>query len=244
MVVRVVDGDTVDVLLEDSRRERLRLIGMDTPELYDPRKPVQCFAREASARAHELLDGQRVSIEGDPSQDTRDRYGRLLAYLWLDDATLFNLRMIAEGYAHEYTYHLPYRYQAEFKEAERQAREQQRGLWSPGTCDGDTTQPAASTAPQATSSDGADVGEGSSPDEPTPSTAGPSPQQYSTENPAPGVARGDPSWPCAPGQIKGNRNSGIYHVPSGDFYARTYANVICFDTEGQAQAAGFRRSLR
>ena len=137
-VVRVVDGDTVDVLLDEGPRERLRLIGMDTPELYDSRTPVQCFARESSARARELLDGQRVAIEGDPSQDTRDRYGRLLAYVWLEDGKMFNLAMIAEGYAHEYTYRFRYIYQSQFKEAERQARENQLGLWSPDTCNGDT----------------------------------------------------------------------------------------------------------
>jgi micrococcal nuclease len=78
-VVRVVDGDTVDVRFDGGKLERLRLIGMDTPELVDPRKPVQCFAREASQHAHELLDDQGVSIETDASQGSRDIYGRYLA---------------------------------------------------------------------------------------------------------------------------------------------------------------------
>ena len=67
-VVRVVDGDTVDVQMQDAGVERIRLIGIDTPEVVDPRKPVQCFGREASAHAHELLDGQSVALELDPSQ--------------------------------------------------------------------------------------------------------------------------------------------------------------------------------
>src|SRR6476660_7558603 len=108
IVVRVVDGDTVDVQMADGHTERLRLIGIDTPETVDPRKPVQCFGREASAHAHELLDGQAVTIDGDPTQDTRDRYGRLLAYLWRADGLFFNQRMISDGFAHEYTYRLPY----------------------------------------------------------------------------------------------------------------------------------------
>lgn len=141
-VARVVDGDTVDVQFADGRAERLRLIGMNTPETVDPRKPVQCFAREASAHAHELLDGQAVTLDGDPSQDIRDRYGRTLAYVWLPDGSLFNRRMIAEGFAHEYTYRVPYLYQADFKAAERSAREQQLGLWSQVTCNGNTTQAA------------------------------------------------------------------------------------------------------
>src|SRR5215467_7166224 len=77
-VLRVVDGDTVDVQLDDGPTQRLRLIGIDTPEVVDPRKPVQCFGREASAHAHELLDGQSVSIETDLSQGYRDVYGRYL----------------------------------------------------------------------------------------------------------------------------------------------------------------------
>jgi micrococcal nuclease len=137
-VVRVVDGDTVEV----SKGETLRLIGMDTPETVDPREPVQCFGREASARAHELLDGTSVYLEYDATQGVLDRYGRTLAYVWLADGRLFNRLMIAGGYAHEYTYDVPYRYQAEFQAAERSAREHDRGLWAPDTCAGDTTTPA------------------------------------------------------------------------------------------------------
>src|SRR5262245_22240148 len=75
-VLKVVDGDTVDVQFSaDGHTERLRLIGTDAPELVDPQKPVQCFAREALDRAHQLLDGQSVTLDGDPSQDARDRFG-------------------------------------------------------------------------------------------------------------------------------------------------------------------------
>jgi micrococcal nuclease len=141
-VVDVVDGDTVKVRLANSQVETVRLIGIDTPEVVDPRTPVQCFGREASARAKELLSGQRVRVEQDPTQDTRDRYGRLLAYIWLEDGTLVNKQMIADGYAVEYTYDRPYQYQADFKAAQQQARDAQRGLWAPDTCNGDITQPA------------------------------------------------------------------------------------------------------
>lgn len=143
-VVRVIDGDTVDVRL-DGQVVRLRLIGIDTPEVVDPRRPIECFGREASAKAHALLDGQRVALEADASQGERDRYGRLLRYIWLSDGRLFNEEMVAQGYAFEYTYALPYKYQAEFKQAERDAREAQRGLWSPETCGGEQ-RPAAELA--------------------------------------------------------------------------------------------------
>jgi endonuclease YncB( thermonuclease family) len=143
-VVRVVDGDTVDVQFDDLATERLRLIGIDTPEVVDPRKPVQCFGREASAHAHELLDGQVVSVELDPGQGERDVYGRLLAYVWLADGRNFGEVMIADGFAHEYTYDQPYLYVDAFKAAQEGAMANQTGLWSATTCAGDTARPADS----------------------------------------------------------------------------------------------------
>jgi hypothetical protein len=112
---------------------------------------VQCFGREASQHAHELLDGQSVSIETAPSQGYRDIYGRYLAYIWLPDGRNCGEVMIGDGYAHEYTYRYPYVYQHEFKAAQADAMANQLGLWSPTTCAGDTTQPAGNVAvaPQA-----------------------------------------------------------------------------------------------
>ena len=134
-VRRVVDGDTIDVLIA-GRTVRVRLIGIDTPEAADPRQPVECFGREASAKAHEVLAGQIVRLEPDPSQGDQDRYGRLLRYVWLPDGRLVNLELIRQGYAFEYTYDRPYKYQALFQAAEREAHAQQRGLWAPATCNG------------------------------------------------------------------------------------------------------------
>jgi micrococcal nuclease len=108
---------------------------------------VQCFGREASARAHALLDGTSVWLEYDATQGRLDRYGRTLAYVWMADGRLFEQVMITDGYAHEYTYALPYRYQGEFMAAERDARVARRGLWSSATCNGDTTTPASTSAP-------------------------------------------------------------------------------------------------
>jgi micrococcal nuclease len=134
-VVRVVDGDTFSVDL-DGKITTIRLIGIDTPEVVDPRKPVQCFGREASDKAKEMLTGASVRLELDATQGKLDKYGRLLAYTFLLDGTNFNEHMIREGYAHEYTYNLPYRYQAQFKAAEADARDNGRGLWAPGVCEG------------------------------------------------------------------------------------------------------------
>lgn len=132
-VLHVVDGDTLDIDM-DGTKTRLRLIGINTPETVDPRRPVECFGKEASAKAKELLEGKMVSIEYDPSQDKYDKYGRLLVYVYLPDGSFFNERMIREGYAHEYTYRFPYKYQREFKQAENEARAAHRGLWREGVC--------------------------------------------------------------------------------------------------------------
>ena len=132
-VINVVDGDTIHVDA-NGQRLKIRMIGLDTPETVDPREPVRCFGGEASAQAKTILGGQSVYLETDPSQDTVDRYGRTLAYVWTASGRLFNLDMISDGYAFEYTYDLPYHYQQDFKAAENDARTQERGLWSPNAC--------------------------------------------------------------------------------------------------------------
>ncbi len=141
-VLRVVDGDTLDVLV-DGRSETLRLIGIDTPETKRPDTPVQCFGPEASRKAHELLDGWKVRIKADPTQDRRDKYGRLLAYVWRADGLFYNEWMVRHGFAHEYTYDKPYEYQRQFKQAEEYAYTHRLGFWSPQTCNGDTHKPEA-----------------------------------------------------------------------------------------------------
>ena len=144
-VVKVVDGDTIDVVIDD-KTERLRLIGINTPETADPRKPVECFGREASNRAKELLDGKKVSLESDPLQGERDKYGRLLRYVFLENGSNFNLKMIEDGYAYEYTYDGSYKYQQEFKLAQKKAEENKTGLWGEGC----QSHPIVTTPEQAT----------------------------------------------------------------------------------------------
>jgi micrococcal nuclease len=134
-VIKVTDGDTIHVRI-DGKNITIRMIGIDTPETVDPRKPVQCFGKEASNHAHQLLDGTTVYLEQDASQGDYDKYNRLLRYIWLADGRMFNQVMIAEGYAFEYTYNVPYKYQSQFKDAQRNAQNQQIGLWSPTTCNG------------------------------------------------------------------------------------------------------------
>lgn len=132
-VVRVIDGDTIEVSL-NSKKETVRLIGIDAPELADPRSTIECFAKEASDKAKEILTGKTITLESDPTQGVRDKYGRLLCYVFIDNLN-FNKLMISEGYAHEYTYqNNPYKYMLEFKNAERIAKEENKGLWNDSFC--------------------------------------------------------------------------------------------------------------
>jgi micrococcal nuclease len=129
-VIRVVDGDTIVVAL-NQKPETIRFIGMNTPETVAPNRPVQCYGPEASARTKELLTHKIVRLEKDPSQDDRDKYDRLLRYVFLDEENI-NLLLIQEGYAKEYTYKIPYQYQKEFREEQKNAKKNKVGLW--GTC--------------------------------------------------------------------------------------------------------------
>ena len=132
-VTKEIDGDTFMIKIS-GKEMAVRLIGMDTPETVDPRKPVQCFGREASAKAKELIEGKDVILDSDPTQGDKDKYGRLLRYVHLEDGTFFNQKLIEEGYAFEYTYDIPYKYQTEFKEAQKQAEVNKKGLWADGAC--------------------------------------------------------------------------------------------------------------
>ncbi len=135
----VVDGDTLQVLV-DQAVITVRLIGIDTPETKKPDTPVQCYGPEASARTKQLADGHQVWLEDDPSQGHLDKYGRTLAYVWIDQV-LLNQTLVAEGFAHEYTYDKPYAYQGRFRGVETAAKAAQIGFWSASTCNGDTTRP-------------------------------------------------------------------------------------------------------
>ncbi|MDO8604569.1 MAG: thermonuclease family protein [bacterium] len=132
-VTRIIDGDTVVIMIEGIP-EKVRLIGVDTPETVDPRKTVQCFGKEASAFTRSLLENKNVELKAGPTQGDRDKYGRLLRYVYLLDGTLVNKEIIARGYGHEYTYRLPYQHQTDFRNAERSARESQKGLWANNAC--------------------------------------------------------------------------------------------------------------
>ncbi len=127
LVTRFDDGDTIEVNMNGSQ-EKIRFIGVDTPETHDPRKAVQCFGQAAAAFTKQLIGNQAVRLESDPLSSNRDRYNRLLRYVYLPTGKLANLEIIAQGYGFAYT-GFPFTKSDEFTTAQTAAREGQRGLW-------------------------------------------------------------------------------------------------------------------
>jgi len=124
---RVIDGDTIVVEI-GGQEEKVRLIGVDTPETVHPRKPVEYFGKEASDFTRKMVEGKAVKLEYD--WQTRDKYGRLLAYVYIiGDGTFLNAEIIKQGYGFAYTRY-PFKYLEDFRQYEREARENNRGLWS------------------------------------------------------------------------------------------------------------------
>ncbi len=227
-VVRVVDGDTLDVRI-DGRTERVRLIGVDTPEVYGQ---AEAYGAEASAFTKRRLDGREVRLELDVEE--RDKYGRLLAYVWVGDE-LFNATLLREGYAQLMTVPPNVKYVDQFVALQREAREAGRGLWGLA----DESAAGAGAGGGSAAGDSGTAGGGS--------TTGGGAAGGGTA--APGASSGGVILPvngdCF-GLIKGNVSSSgelIYHVPGGQFYDRTYAEA-CFRTPEEAEAAGYRRSKR
>lgn len=122
-VTRVIDGDTIEI----EGGERVRYIGIDTPETVDPRKPVQCFGIEASKKNKELVEGKIVRLEKDITD--RDKYNRLLRYVYVDDVFI-NLELVKQGFAYSYSYPPDIKHQDEFLKAQQEAEKSKQGLWN------------------------------------------------------------------------------------------------------------------
>ena len=130
-ITYVVDGDTFKVSIRGTVIT-VRVLGINTPETVDPRKPVQCFGPEASARGKQLLTGKKVELHFNPNRELEDKYGRYLAYVYLEDGTFYNEVMLKDGFAREYTVGNPYSLQKEFRSVETVAKGERKGLW--GVC--------------------------------------------------------------------------------------------------------------
>lgn len=243
-VVRIIDGDTI-VLKINNKDESIRLIGINTPETKDPRKPVECFGYEATKKAKELLENQQVTLTKDPTQNTRDKYGRLLGYIHTKDGLFFNLEMVKQGYAYEYTYQTPYQYQTAFKQAQLEAQGAKLGLWASNTCNGELK---ADTEEQENTNTVVKPTDNTTNTPPVPTTE----TSTSTSNeivttPAPENPSETTQTKC---NIKGNISSSgekIYHYPSCASYTRTKIDESkgerWFCTSEEARTAGWREAL-
>lgn len=129
-VTTFTDGDTISVDMNGTT-EKIRMIGVDTPETHDPRKAVQCYGQAASQFTKNLIGTNRVRLEADPTNTNRDRYNRLLRYVYLPDGRLVNAEIIKQGYGFAYTF-FPFTKLEEFKGYQKQAEADKLGLW--GTC--------------------------------------------------------------------------------------------------------------
>lgn len=135
-VLRVVDGDTFVAAMDQENGEwRVRMLGIDTPESVDPRRPVECFGKEAADKLRTLVEGRRVRLASDPEADERDAYGRLLRNVFLEDGTDVNATMVREGFAQAYLrYPLKRERKSELRKLEETARASSTGLWSKDVC--------------------------------------------------------------------------------------------------------------
>jgi len=127
-VIRVIDGDTLIL----SPNDRVRLIGVDTPETVHPKKTVECYGNEAKEFTRSAVAGQNIHLVLDDANAARrhkDRYGRTLGYVYLQNRIMLNAELIRRGFAHAYT-RFPFRYLVEFSRLEQEARGRGAGLWS------------------------------------------------------------------------------------------------------------------
>lgn len=136
-VLSVADGDTLTVTNSAGDKRTVRVLGIDTPETKDPRKPVMCGGAEASAFAQKQLAKTTVTLETDPSQGDVDKYGRTLAYVTTAAGEDYGLTVLQRGLGAEYTYRRAYARQVAYRAAQAASQASKTGVW--GKCGGITT---------------------------------------------------------------------------------------------------------
>ncbi|SCC09244.1 micrococcal nuclease [Fictibacillus enclensis] len=209
-VTYVVDGDTLDVKFKNGKTERVRMLLVDTPETKHPRLGVQPFGPESSKFTKTQLTGKKVGVELDISE--RDKYGRLLAYIWIGKQN-FNQLLLEKGLARvAYVYPPNTKYVDQFRATQEKAQQKGVGIWS---------------IENYAQKDG--FHENSK-----------SPSSNENKQPANPPSNEKPKGKC---NIKGNKQSMIYHVPGGQSYDVTKAEVM-FCSEAEAQKAGYRKAKR
>ena len=226
-VTRVIDGDTFEATVQ-GKSEKVRMILVDTPETVHPDKPEEPFGKEASDFTKKNLEGKDVYLELDAQE--RDKYGRLLAYVWIGDK-LYNKMLLEKGLARVAVYPPNVKYVDEFRAVQKQAQEKGIGIWSVENYaqeekkQNNTKQTAKNTDTKKESS----------------SSSNSSKSKSTKQQAAPKL-----NAPCKDPKIKGNINSKgekIYHVPGGTYYDRTIPEEW-FCTEEEARKAGYRPSKR
>jgi micrococcal nuclease len=228
-ITRNVDGDTVHVNI-NGKDEDIRMLLIDTPETHDPRKPVEPYGPEASSFAEkELTVGTKVMLEEGVKGHDRDKYGRLLAFIYLPSGKMYNEEVVKKGLARvAYIYEPNTMHLSELKKFESYAKSHKLGIWSISgyvTADGYTIDSKQSSSAKTSHSS---IGQTSS-------------SSHTYENDRSDDKESNKS--CQ-GKIKGNTNSKIYHVPGGEFYERTQDNIVWFCSESDAEKAGYRKSQR
>lgn len=216
-VSRVVDGDTIEVSPAIEGIEDVRLIGVDTPETRHPEYGEQPYGQRASEFTASRLEGRRVALEFDVERV--DGYGRLLAYVWTSGGSMFNEALVRRGYAQVATFPPNVEYTDRFLDAQRRARQEQRGLWGLSP---------RQLCQQTDRGNGIGGCEGE--------------QETRQEGAAPVSEDECP----AEAPVKGNISSDgerIFHVPGGQYYRVTDPET-CFTDARQARAAGYRASMR
>lgn len=242
-VLRVVDGDTIEI--DRGRgKEKVRFVLVNTPETVHPKKGAEFYGKEASNFTKSQLTGKTVYLQKDTS-DT-DRYGRLLRYIWIErpssdnpsneeiKSKCFNAILLAGGYANLSTFPPDVKYVDLFRQIERQARDANVGLWNqPFEIDnGNKNSNKTSNNSSNKSSNASNNVVKKTQNKPVQTTG-----QTISANPK------DKAYKYANGMIIANKNSGIYHVSSGRDYKKvSVKNAILFNTEQEAQSAGFRRA--
>lgn len=221
-VTNVVDGDTVDISREVRGEDRVRLIGVDTPEVYGGKQP---YGPAASTYATQELEGKKIALQFD--EEGKDSYGRLLAYVWQTPSNMFNNKLVARGYAQRATYLPNDRYEPTFLRTQRVAKQKEIRIWG---------LPRAQQCKLANHGNG--IGEGTRGCDDGGSGGGGDSQL--------GVPPATKSTCPSTHRIKGNIASDgekIYHVPGGQYY-KIADPERCFSSQTQARNAGYRASLR
>lgn len=226
-IVKNIDGDTVEIEI-NGKAEKVRMLCVDTPETHHPRLGVQPFGPEASDYTKKILPvGTKVEIEQGIGSG-RDKYGRLLAYIYIE-GKMFNEMLLEQGLARvAYIYAPNTQYVDEFYAIQKEAQKKGIGIWSIENYaqeDGYNTEAAKGTQEKNTNSKTS-----------TGTSSGSSYQNNPSDDQ-------ETNLKCK-GKIKGNANSHIYHVPGGAFYDTTKDNIVWFCTDKEAEDAGYRKSKR